>query len=121
LNTRKAICLCSRRRLLHSTASEPEDDAISLPVKFANILGIGQAPFDEDATAHPRHDTITDASGKSNAEAASPAVSGITTSPSSEGTPENDDTPENGGANENDNTQRILLGNPMLAYRGSKL
>jgi hypothetical protein len=41
-------------------------------------LGIGQAPFDEDATAQPRHDTITDAFGKSNAEAASPAVSGIT-------------------------------------------
>jgi hypothetical protein len=32
-------------------------------------------PFDEDATAHPRHDTITDAFSKSNAEAASPAVS----------------------------------------------
>jgi hypothetical protein len=92
-----------------------------LPVKFANILGNGQAPFGEDATAHPRHDTITDAFGKSNVEAASPAVSGITTSPSSEGILENGDAPENGGANENDNTQKISLGNPMLAYRGSKL
>jgi hypothetical protein len=42
----------------------------------------------------------------------------LTRSPSSEGTP---DAPENDSANENDNTQRILLGNPMLTYRGSKL
>jgi hypothetical protein len=32
-------------------------------------------PFDEDATAHPRYDTITDAFSESNAEAASPTVS----------------------------------------------
>jgi hypothetical protein len=89
-----------------------------LPVKFANILGIGQAPFGEDTTVHPRHNTITDAFLKSNAEAASPAISSITTGPSSG--PENDDAPENDGANKNDNAQRILLGNPLLPYRGSK-
>jgi hypothetical protein len=59
---------------------------MSSPVKFANILGISQAPLDEDATAQPRHGTITGAFGKSNAEAASPAVSDIITSHSSEGT-----------------------------------
>ena len=99
-----------------STATEGEDGAISSPAKCVNIFDIDPAPLDRDTTVQPGHNSITDALGSSNVEAAGPAVRDITTSPSGEDASESGNVPIADGALASDRERTYLRTSARIRF-----